>query len=273
MTELNVVESIEKWLTDNPDGIDNDEFRSECHELAWNAADYFKDALVTSFLDANMRGNNVSASSAGKCVRQLAYKYHGFTPEPFEPRVRINMFMGHVWELLVVFLAQMSGVNIENQQKETNVDGLKGHLDFTVGEVVYDVKSKTSFGFDAEAKKGIENLFGEATQGAIYCASEGAKEFRHLNINKQTAKMAEVVMVPDPFDVKKALERKDAVEASTPDSLPAREHQLLWEKKNKRGYLDIPCAYCSFKWDCWDIDEKKQITPAFAKYYARGEKN
>ena len=73
-------------------------------------------------------------------------------------------------------------------------------------------------------------------------------------------------------DITKALERKAAVEASTPTTLPAREHQLKWSKKGE-GTLDIPCAYCSFKWDCWDIEEKVQITPAYAKYVVRGEKN
>jgi len=266
---MNVVESIEKWLMDNPDG---------CNEkidqvLLDEAVEEFSNALEKSFLLPNSRSNNVSASGAGKCVRQLAYKYHEYEPEPFSPRTRVNLFMGHVYELLVVFLAQMAGVPIENQQKEVDVNGLPGSMDFTVGPVVYDVKSKTSFGFDAENKEGITNFFGEATQGAIYCEGEGSKEFRHLNVNKQTGAMAEVSMVPNPADVKKALERKAAVEASTPDNLPPREHRPLLKKKTGEQYLDIPCVYCSFKGHCWDISEVRHVSKTYFQHFVKGEKN
>ena len=120
---MNLADKINGWLEDNPNGCDEAPYGP----MVDAATSEFREALTRQFIEKSER-HNVSASGAGKCVKQLAYQYHKFEPEPFSPRTRMAFIFGDTIEIIVKFLAKMSGVEILDEQKEVDVKGLKGHI-------------------------------------------------------------------------------------------------------------------------------------------------
>lgn len=239
------------------------------------AGEEMKKSFRRQFVSQGEERKEPSASSLGKCARQLAYKYHGVKGEPISPRARIVFATGDYYEVLAKLLLRLAGVPIRNEQAGVRLpSGVGGSIDFTaeLSDVesenpVVDVKSHSSFGFERESKEGISDSFGYRTQGAIYREGMGRRRFLHLNFNKNTGEFAEVedTGAVSPL-VRNAERRYKLVKESTPDKLPAREYEPLREKDG-RPYLDFTCAYCPFKSTCWTIEERRQMKGTYVREY------
>src|SRR3990167_3090081 len=262
-----LVEKIKKWLNSNSPPVSTIEIRNNAIE---SAVEEFRGAIIKHFLDRNKRTGDavLSASGIGKCTRQSAYYYHGFEGKPLEARARVTMFVGDVYESLVKLLIKFSGEIVENEQKEINVRGIPGHIDFTHNNVLFDNKSMSAVGFKIEQESGIDDTFGYKTQISLY--ADGMKlPARHIIFNKNTGEMEEISVSPDPSLIAKAERKVKIIKASSKDKLPPRDFSAQVEKGSGRLYLGVECQYCAFKTLCWDITETKHIKGTYTREYVR----
>lgn len=87
-------------------------------------------------------------SALGKQDRQLWYEEHEADgKEDLRPQTYLKFLYGHVIEELLLFLCKEAGHNVEREQEEVEVDGVKGHIDAVIDGVVVDVKSASPFGY------------------------------------------------------------------------------------------------------------------------------
>ena len=103
--------------------------------LAWNNPDRKKQGMLRM-------------SVLGKPPRQLWYDR--FSPKKYmagDDSLNLKFLYGHILEHLVLFLAELAGHKIEDQQKKVEIDGITGHIDSKIDGEICDVKSASSFSF------------------------------------------------------------------------------------------------------------------------------
>ena len=87
-------------------------------------------------------------SNLGKpCSRALWYDLKGtHDPEPLTPQTKLKFMVGDVVEAVILYLVKEAGHTVEDQQKEVEIDGIRGHIDARIDGMLTDVKSSSSFG-------------------------------------------------------------------------------------------------------------------------------
>ena len=76
------------------------------------------------------------------------------------------------------------------KQKEIDIEGIKGHMDCKIDDIVVDVKSASGFSF-SKFRQGIlreDDPFGYIAQLTAYEEAEGTTDSGFLVINKETDK-------------------------------------------------------------------------------------
>ena len=87
-------------------------------------------------------------SVLGKPPRQLWYdRFSPKKTKAYDASLNIKFLYGHILEHLLLYLAELTGHKIGDQQKKVEIDNIKGHIDATVDGEVCDVKSASSFSF------------------------------------------------------------------------------------------------------------------------------
>ncbi len=87
-------------------------------------------------------------SVLGKPPRQLWYdRFSPKKTKDYDASLNIKFLYGHILEHLLLYLAELTGHKIGDQQKKVEIDNIKGHIDATVDGEVCDVKSASSFSF------------------------------------------------------------------------------------------------------------------------------
>ena len=81
-------------------------------------------------------------SSIGKPTRQLWYDklIHNSEARPLAPSTRIKFLYGHILEDLLILLSRVAGHTVTEEQKEVEVEGIKGHQDCKIDGVLVDCK-------------------------------------------------------------------------------------------------------------------------------------
>ena len=100
-----------------------------------------KDLMKKEFKPQPFRdGRKLRLSSIGKNDRQLWYSANKYTQEKLKPHTYIKFMYGHMIEELILFLTRMSGHAVEDEQKQCEVEGIKGHMDARVDGRLVDIK-------------------------------------------------------------------------------------------------------------------------------------
>ena len=87
-------------------------------------------------------------SVLGKPPRQLWYdRFSPKKTKSYDASLNIKFLYGHILEHLLLYLAELTGHKVADQQKKVEIDNIKGHIDATVDGEVCDVKSASSFSF------------------------------------------------------------------------------------------------------------------------------
>ena len=88
-------------------------------------------------------------STVGRPLRRLWYdlKHEGPISNEMPPSLFIKFLYGHILEELVLLLVRLAGHEVANEQKEVEIDGVKGHMDCTIDGEVVDIKTASSFAF------------------------------------------------------------------------------------------------------------------------------
>src|SRR5210317_1368603 len=190
-------------------------------------------------------------SIIGKPPRQLWYDKNS----PKESKednsdMTLKFLYGHIIEHLILYLAELSGHKIEDQQKKVEIDGITGHIDSKIDGEICDVKSASSFSFKKFQSGEIvgDDPFGYHAQLAGYETANGTKAGGFLVVDKSTGDMC--FYKPDDMakpNVKTLIkDLKNALEQDTP---PEKCYPYK-EEKNGNKTLAIGCQFCPHKWEC-----------------------
>ena len=94
----------------------------------------------------------------------------GVEPEDLSPKTYFKFLYGDVIEQLILFLAKEAGHKVEMEQLEVEQDGVKGHIDAVIDDVLVDVKSASPFGYKKFKTESVveDDPFGYVEQLAGY---------------------------------------------------------------------------------------------------------
>ena len=191
-------------------------------------------------------------SNIGKpCTRSLWYDMNGDEQsENFSPQTRLKFVMGDLVEALILYLAKEAGHEVTDQQKEVQIDGIKGHLDAVIDGQLVDVKSTSSYGM-RKFKDGTlpdDDPFGYIDQMSGYGNALGKDSGTFLAFDKSSGELTtythtELSDTSHRIDfVKQEMERVDP---------PDRPFKSVLDKSSRRQKLGVNCSYCSHKTTCW----------------------
>jgi hypothetical protein len=187
-----------------------------------------------------------------KCERRLWYQINRpERAEPLHPAARVKFLFGDIIEQLVLFLARAAGHVVEDEQKEVELYGIKGHIDGKVDGVLVDVKSASSRSFTKFENGLTEEAddFGYLRQLDAYLHATNGEEGAFLVIDKQLGKLK----------LDKHKRRNENYEEIVNKRLamlgrkepPPRAYRAEADGKSGNLKLGTACSYCEFKHHCW----------------------
>ena len=208
---------------------------------------------LKSWATPHKERTSLRMSIIGRPMRRLWYdlKNGNLAHNRTHPSVFIKFLYGHILEELVLLLVKLSGHEVEDEQKEIEVEGVKGHMDCKIDGQVVDIKTASSFAFKkfAEGTLHDDDPFGYMAQLSGYETAEGTDEGGFLAMNKESGELA--LYQPGPLvkiNVKDKI--KSIRSAADLDKPPARCYNPIPE--GKRGNMRLPrqCVYCPYKMEC-----------------------
>lgn len=194
-------------------------------------------------------------SNLGKpCRRQLWYSIN--CPELGEKlsgSTRIKFIIGHITEAVVLFLARLAGHTVTDEQKEVDINGVKGHIDGLIDDELVDVKSASPYSF-RKFEDGLtpdSDAFGYLNQLGSYGSALDRPRGHFLAVDKVLGKLT-----LDTHDVRRTRDDyaadADAVrEVLASNQPPPRAYSDVPEGASGNRKLDVACSYCEFKGTCW----------------------
>lgn len=188
-------------------------------------------------------------SSIGKPTRQLWYDKHSNSEaRPLAPSTRIKFLYGHILEDLLILLSRVAGHTVTEEQKEVEIEGIKGHQDCKIDGVLVDCKSASGYAFKKFANNRLadDDPFGYIAQISAYSAGNDVKEAYFLAIDKQHGNIA-LTKVHD-MEMINAKERvqylKGALDSKT---IPDRCYSDIPEGVSGNRKLAIGCVFVLIK--------------------------
>ena len=111
--------------------------------------DVFVEELKNHLLDflytKRKPSTDLRLSLIGKKDRQIWYELNTKKKEEeLPPEVRIKFLYGHLLESLLILFSTLAGHKVTNKQQELNVEGVMGHQDCLIDDVVVDCKSASA---------------------------------------------------------------------------------------------------------------------------------
>ena len=230
--------------------------------------------IFYSWKNPEKRNSNFSLrmSNVGKPSRQLWYESRdGGSKEAISPPTFIKFLYGHLLEEILLFLVNLSGHTVTDQQKEVNVDGILGHIDSKIDGEVVDVKTASKFAFNKFRNERLDgdDPFGYLPQLAAYEKAEDTCKGGFLVINKEGGDIC--LYKPEDLSkpnistliesLKKAVDSKD---------LPALCYEPVPEGKKGNMKIHKTCTYCPYKYECFKDSNNGQGLRTF-KYATKLE--
>ena len=197
--------------------------------------------------------SNLRMSQIGKPDRQLWYDLKSpVEPSPIDGQTKMKFIMGDILEALLILLTDLSGHEVTEQQKEVEIDGVKGHKDCRIDGVLVDVKTASSYAFK-KFKEGTlhsDDPFGYIAQISGYAEAGNDQEAAFFAIDKSSSEMA--IMKVENIRMINAKQRIGKVKNFiSSDAPPERCYPDEEDGKSGNRKLAIGCIYCPYKEDCW----------------------
>jgi hypothetical protein len=263
---MNVVEDIYKELDKLNDGpLDIPEETLQNFGLAMTQ-------VIKEWSQPKVRDNKfyLRMSNIGRPARRLWFdKQTEAENRRLEPSLFVKFLYGHLLEEVILFLVRMSGHKVTDEQKEIDIEGIKGHMDCKIDGTVVDVKSASNFSF-SKFKKGLlreDDPFGYIAQLSAYEEAEQSTDAGFLVINKETGELC--LHQPDDLDkpnVKNHIrELKNKLDLDTPPDLC---YSPIPEGKAGNMRIAKNCMYCPYKKECFKDSNNGKGLRAFR--YAKG---
>lgn len=178
--------------------------------------------------------------------------------EPLSAQNHIKFMYGDILEEMVLFLAKVSGHDVQGEQDELDLYGIKGHRDAVIDGVTVDVKSASSFSFnkflagltnrnDGFGYLGQLDSYIEAAKGDPLVTDQSKGAF--LVIDKQLGKIHLDVHTRIGIDWRNRIfSLQRTVEDTRP---PPRSFSAVPDGAKGNERLDTVCSYCVHKSSCW----------------------
>lgn len=243
-----LVEDIYKTL-ESCDSIDKESIK----ELSDNLTKVISDRLSQD----SKRRDHLSLSSIGKPLRKLWYDLKEPKEDNVSPSNRLKFLYGDIIEVLVLWLAKVSGHTVTDCQREVNHHGIIGHIDSIIDGEVVDVKSASQRSFmkffNGTLADTDNDPFGYLAQIGSYDSEVGKGHPGFLAVNKVTGEIC--LYQPDvDFDIPNTEELiKSCKEALSKDTPPEKRcYESIPDGKSGNLKLDKGCYYCPYKKKCWE---------------------
>lgn len=204
----------------------------------------------------------LSLSSVGTpCDRKLWYKVNQSEKgEALNAESLGTFFYGDLLEALIISLAKAAGHDVQGEQDQLLVHGVKGHQDCIIDGMVVDVKSASKYSFQKFSSNGLreDDPFGYISQLSSYLYASkddprvtNKKEAAFLVVQKDRFKLC-----LDRYDLSPELANKEAeiTKAKALVAGPMPEGRLApvpQSKTSPNTMLGINCNYCEFRKTCW----------------------
>ena len=211
-----------------------------------------KQQLVDAVTGNNVQPKRLRMSNVGYPDRQLWYQFQDIEEEPLKDSDYIKFLYGHIIEELVLCFAELAGHKVTDRQKETKLEGVKGHIDGRIDGVLVDVKSASPMGFRKfqEGTLSNDDPFGYMDQLSSYATAEEDSEAAFLVMNKLSGQLC--LMPLHELEITNTGERikylKGVVKSKTP---PPKCYPDVPDGKSGNYKLGVNCFYCSYKKTCW----------------------
>jgi hypothetical protein len=245
-----IVDKINHYLSNNNLQV-NDALAYQVEKLAgWS----FK----RQFMDNSEKKIDISMSQAGKCARQIAYKFHNFelAGKEIDSRAKIIFWQGDMAELMIVALASIAGCQVVAtgfQQIRTEMP-FKRNIGFEdedyivsgypdgilIADKIYlvEVKSMSSFRFADFTRKVIDEEY--LTQINMYMHSLNLRKCVVLAMNKNNGLLGEQIVEYDKGIVQAGINNINTVLASTSENLP----EPKYAPSDAKLVYPWQCLYC-----------------------------
>ena len=219
------------------------------------------DLLLENMQPEGDRSGTLRLSSIGKPDRKIWHAFMGTDQIKLDGPTYIKFLYGHIVEALVLALAQIAGHEVTDQQKEVNVEGVKGHTDGRIDGTLMDVKSCSAYGFKKfeHNKLHLNDDFGYIAQLKAYAQDQGDTTYAWLAMCKQSGKLAllkydetdtnAIYYNAINYDIRERVRHVKQLVAS--DLLPTVCHTPVKDGQSGNERLATGCTYCNFKYSCW----------------------
>jgi hypothetical protein len=232
----------------------------QTHEPSEENLDWFcsslKDLLRTRLASRQSHGTGLRFSALGKPDRQVWFDNHPDRDreEKLTAKTYFKFLYGDVIEQLVLFLAKESGHTVEEEQKEIEVNGVKGHIDAIIDGVVVDVKSASPFGYKKFQNNAIleEDPFGYVQQLAGYSdVLTPGQPGAWAAFNKVSGEICVSYLSPSIIKDYKPEPRIEHLKTviALPEP-PELCYTPVPDGKSGNMKLPTPCSYCKHKFRC-----------------------
>ena len=193
------------------------------------------------------------------------------------PHTRIKFLYGHLIEEMVLALTKLAGHDVTDEQKQAEVDGIKGSMDCKIDGVLTDVKSASPYGFKKFKDGSLINddPFGYVDQIKGYAHSEGVTDVGWLVMDKTNGHLTYLKydMADESqwywsklnfFSIEERIKNiKRVVKSETP---PERCYKPIADGKSGNMKLAVGCSYCAYKHECWGKDLRTFIYSTGPRY-------
>lgn len=237
----------------------------------WDQAitDYFLETMK-DFAETRMaqveeqehRGGTLRLSQMGvPCKRKIWYSINlQDRAESLPANTLLKFKYGDIIEALVLSLAKAAGHDVQGEQDELYVNGIRGHRDAVIDGITVDVKSTSTYGYE-KFKSGMlrdDDPFGYISQLSSYVYAGRDHEVKShpslgafLAIDKQNGHIC-----LDMYDFGPELDTKEEEFESIKKMVqqpepPERPYGDVADGKSGNRKLCTQCSWCDFKYTCW----------------------
>lgn len=211
-----------------------------------------EELIKTRLAPREDRDFTLRMSNIGRAANQLWYESKGYPREEIPANVKMKFLYGDIVEELSLFLAEQAGHTVTHQQKEVEVEGVKGHMDCKIDGVTMDVKSTSGFAFKKFKEKKLyhDDPFGYIAQISGYVHAEGETEGGFFAINRDHGHMCTMMVSKDKLiDAPGRINYLKNILSK--DEPPSKAFcQELKTEKNGNEILGSKCSFCDYKHDC-----------------------
>lgn len=192
-------------------------------------------------------------SNIGKPNRQVWFDYHDKNERTLiSPNVMLKFLYGHLLEEVLLFLTELAGHKVEEQQVEVSVDGIKGHIDAIIDDVVVDVKTASQFAFK-KFKNGTlinDDPFGYLAQLSGYQEALGKTGGGFLVVDKSSGELC--FHQPEEMEYPNVKYKIKTLREVLKQEKPPKELCYAPVSDGKGGNMSVAkgCIWCHHKWDC-----------------------